>query len=320
MTRSRIRGSLAATIASLFAAPALWGQAAAPPPAAVDPAPAPAATNESAAELPDFDALHARNLEAMGGAEAIEAIGDMTITGFVEVPAMGMKGTMKAYHRKPSMTVSTVVLPGMGEIRSGSNGEIGWSIDPMRGPALTEPKELAQQRAMERLSSARMNPREVFPEIEVRSVKEFAGHPCYEVSFKSPDLSLIAFYNLESALINGMRMTMNSPLGEIPMEITVSDYKPFGAILQPTLTSVSVMGQKQNVGIESITFDEIDPAVFTLPEAIEGLIAAKKQAADGDGSAPSAESSDDQPTDPPARRPRPRPRPKKDAPATAPAP
>lgn len=319
MNHHRLRGAAAATLASLIALPAL---AQSP---AVAPAPAAATPALTKADLPTFEEIHARNLEAMGGAEKLEAIEDMTIVGFMEMPAMGLKGAMKAYHRKPDLMTSTITLPGLGEIRSGTNGTVGWSIDPMRGPALTEPKELAQQRAMERLSAARMNPREVFPEIEVLSVKEFGGRPCYEVSFKGPDLALVGFYDVETSLVGGMRMTMSSPMGEIPMEILVSDYKTFGEVLQPTRTTVNVMGQQQVLAIEEVTFGAIDPAVFELPDAIKGLVAAKEaekkaaEAGDASPDAPAATPSGDPTTDQPARRPRPRPRPKADAPADAPA-
>jgi hypothetical protein len=324
MNHHRRRGVAATAFASLIALPAL---AQSP---AVAPAPAAATPALTKADLPTFEAIHARNLEAMGGAEKFEAIEDMTITGFMEMPAMGLKGAMKAYHRKPDLMTSTITLPGLGEIRSGTNGTVGWSIDPMRGPALTEPKELAQQRAMERLSSARMNPREVFPEIDVLSIREFGGRPCYEVSFKGPELSLVGFYDVETALVGGMRMTMSSPMGEIPMEILVSDYKTFGDIMQPTRTTVNVMGQQQVVGIEDVTFGGIDPAVFELPDAIKGLVAAKEaeqkaaEAGADDAAAPAAKDGGDATSDTPARRPRPRPRPQAtppaDAPATAPTP
>ncbi|MGA1393203.1 MAG: hypothetical protein ACO38W_08620, partial [Phycisphaerales bacterium] len=111
MSRHRLRGAAATTLASLIALPAL-----AQSPAAA-PAPADAAPAAAKADLPTFDEIHARNVEAMGGAKMLEAIEDMTITGFMEMPAMGLKGTMKAYHRKPNQMTSTITLPGLGEIR-----------------------------------------------------------------------------------------------------------------------------------------------------------------------------------------------------------
>ncbi|MEY3025068.1 MAG: hypothetical protein RJA16_1894, partial [Planctomycetota bacterium] len=78
------------------------------------------------------------------------------------------------------------------------------------------------------------------------------------------------------------------------------------------------------LGIEDITFGEIDAAVFEMPDAIKGLVAAKQKAAEeaakqGDA-APEAKDGGTATDDKPARRPRPRPRPKTDAPATAPTP
>ena len=96
-------------------------------------------------------------------------------------------------------------------------------------------------------------------------------------------------------------------------------------MLQPTRTTVNVMGQQQVLAIEEVTFGAVDPAVFELPDAIKGLVAAKEaeqkaaEAGEGDAAAPAAKDGGDATSDTPARRPRPRPRPQGTPPANAPA-
>ena len=317
-TRLRRLRPLAACTLLLAGAPAFAQTPATAPKA---PASAPSAPKAAAPALPTFEEIHQRSLEAMGGKEAMEKIEFTTVTGFMEMPAMGMKGAMKTQVAVPNRQRTTMTLPGLGEIQQGMNGDVGWSIDPMRGPALTEPKEMAQQKTLEELSNGRLDPREVFPTIEVRSLGDFAGRPCYEVFLKNDDLEMTSFYDAKTYLVAGVRMTMESPLGQIPAEVVIEDYKKQGDLMLPGRSTTRVMGQEQVVVFESYSFDPIDESVFELPDAIKGLLAAREareQAAEIEGENGNAGTATDDA--PPARRPRPRPRPKTDAPSTAPTP
>lgn len=295
----------------LLASPAL-AQSPAAAPTASETAP----TTTDTAPLPTFDEIHRRSLEAMGGAEAMEKIEFTTVTGFMEMPAMGMKGAMKTQVAVPDRQRTTMTLPGLGEIQQGMNGDVGWSIDPMRGPALTEPGEMAQQKTLEELSNGRIDPREIFSTIEVKTLADFAGRPCYEVFLKNDELAITSFYDAKTFLVAGMRMTMESPLGQIPAEIVIEDYKKHGDLMLPGRSTTRVMGQEQVVVFESYSFEPIDESVFELPDAIKGLLEARKaqeqtveNAKDADAVGVGATSDA-----PPARRPRTRPRPKTDAP------
>jgi hypothetical protein len=318
-TRLRRLRPLAACTLLLAGAPAFAQTPATAPKA---PASAPSTPKAADAELPTFEEIHQRSLEAMGGKEAMDKIEFTTVTGFMEMPAMGMKGAMKTQVATPDRQRTTMTLPGLGDIMQGMNGDVGWSIDPMRGPALTEPKEMAQQKTLEELSNGRHDPREIFPTIEVRSLGDFAGRPCFEVFLKNDDLEMTSFYDAKTFLVAGMRMTMESPLGQIPAEVVIGDYKKQGDLMLPGRSTTRVMGQEQVVVFESYSFDPIDDSVFDLPEAIKGLLAAREAQKNAEGNDEDGAGDGDAATDdaPPARRPRPRPRPKTDAPSTAPTP
>jgi len=260
----------------------------------------------------------------------MEAMKFVTTKGFMEMPAMGLKGAISTQVKLPDHTLTSIELPGMGTMLQGTSGDVGWTIDPMRGPALVESSQLAQQRMFEKLTRNGSDPRTVFKEITIVGLKDFAGRPCYEVAFKSDDMSFTSFYDAATFLTAGLRMTMASPMGDISAEMVLSDYKAFEvaegvSMQQPTRTTMKVMGQEQVVVIEEMSFAPIDDAVFALPPAITALIAAKEQQAQqpkdastpaaGDATAPTAPANGDQPGTK-----RPRPRPKQDQPSTAPTP
>jgi hypothetical protein len=73
-------------------------------------------------------------------------------------------------------------------------------------------------------------------------------------------------------------MTTQSPLGKIQVETVLSDYRDFGGLKVPVKTELSMMGQKQVLAIESVTYDAIDPKVFELPAAVKALVAAPADA------------------------------------------
>ncbi|MFM8641819.1 MAG: hypothetical protein ACKOEP_03155, partial [Phycisphaerales bacterium] len=147
------RPSIGATfLASSLAVAAVYAQApAAPAKPAVPPAstPAPAAPAAPAVppapagprklahdgDLPAAKAVFAKHLAAIGGEEAWAAKTGMVSTGSMEIPAAGLKGTMKMSAMVPAKVLVEIDLPGMGKTASGFDGTTGWTSDPMRGPS-----------------------------------------------------------------------------------------------------------------------------------------------------------------------------------------
>lgn len=58
------------------------------------------------------------------------------------------------------------------------------------------------------------------------------------------------------------------------VNITMSDYKEFGAVMLPTSTSMNMvsMGMEMIQTVESVTFDDVDPSVFEPSDAIKAML------------------------------------------------
>jgi hypothetical protein len=61
-------------------------------------------------------------------------------------------------------------------------------------------------------------------------------------------------------------------MGTISVTTALSDYKKFGAIMQPTTLSQSLMGAKIVMTITSVEANKVDPAVFELPAEIKAIV------------------------------------------------
>lgn len=276
--------SLAVTSGTVAQAPA----PAAPPAPAKPAAPAPAAPAAPAAPGPQFKEitfegtkpaaaeLFGKHLEASGGEAAWSGKTSMRSTGAIEIPAAGLKGSMTLLAMEPDRMLVTMELPGMGETRTGSDGTTGWSIDPMRGPALMDEMQLADIKRDANFRRDLMLAKDA-GNAEVLGLFEFEGTPCWRVKVTGAGSAKEThhFYAKDSGLLTGMSMRMATPMGEIPAVIVVGDYKDFGDVKLPAKTVTKVMGQQQVMTTDTVTWGGIDEKSFELPAEIKALKAAK---------------------------------------------
>jgi hypothetical protein len=274
-----------ALLASFAVASAAGAQAPAPaaPPAPAKPtAPAPAASGPQFKEIafegakPAAAELFRKHLDASGGEAAWSSKTSIRSTGAIEIPAAGLKGSMTLVAMEPDRMLVTMELPGMGETRTGSDGTTGWSIDPMRGPALMDEKQLADIRRDANFRRDLVLAKDA-GNAEVLGLFEFEGAPCWRVKVTGAGSTKEThhFYAKDTGLLTGMSMRMATPMGEIPAVIVVGDYKDFGDVKLPAKTVTKVMGQQQVMTTDAVTWGGIDEKSFELPAEIKALKAAQ---------------------------------------------
>jgi hypothetical protein len=240
--------------------------------------------------MPSAKEILAKHLDAIGGEKAWEAKTGMKTAGAMEVPAAGLKGTMKMTAMAPAMVLVEIDLPGMGKTASGFDGTTGWSSDPMRGPSLMEADQVAQLKRdgnFRRDLDLARDPGAA----EVLGLFEFEGTPCWQVRTPWADGSEATnYYEKESGLMKGMSMSAATPMGELPVTIVTGDYKDFDGVKVATRTVTKVMGQQQVMTIETVEWNGAKADDFALPAEIKALRDAPKapSAPVGDAAAPKA--------------------------------
>jgi hypothetical protein len=256
------------------------------------PAAAPAQTAPAApkADLPSAASLFEKQLAASGGREAFEAITAMSSTASMKMPAMGVNGTMTAHFSAPKDGASAFVvlmnLPGIGDVKTGFDGTVGWSMDQMRGPRLLEGKELEQ---IKNDSDFRreMSLHTQYESATVVGLSTWADKPAYEILLKGrkggdPAQSVTVFLDQATSLMTGMRMMAETPAGQVPVVTTIREYKGFegpkGTVQLPVKTELSFMGQQQLLEVQTVEFKPIDAATFALPAEIAALVKARNEA------------------------------------------
>lgn len=115
-------------------------------------APASSQTTKEAKEL------LAKWVEAQGGAKALEAIKDTTLTGAMQMVSMGINGSITICQKEPNKMRLDIEVMGM-VITQAYDGEVGWWINPQTGATETLPDNAAQEIKRQALGNdALLNP------------------------------------------------------------------------------------------------------------------------------------------------------------------
>ena len=98
--------------------------------AAQAPAPKPAASDTA---LPAIDQVLDKCVAAMGGKEALARITSRQAKGTFELASMGVTGTVTVLSKAPNRAATITDIAGFGAFRTGFDGTIAWSDNPMAG-------------------------------------------------------------------------------------------------------------------------------------------------------------------------------------------
>jgi hypothetical protein len=171
------------------------------------------ATADAQEALPEARQLVARYVEAIGGREAVLNQGSSRSVGTFEMPAMGIKGEMEVISARPNLMKTVITIPGLGVIRSGYDGTVGWEVSPMTGARLYEGNELAAMKEQLDPRAAVRDPA-LFRSMETVERTEMGGQPCYRVRLVwESGREAYDCYHVESGLMVANVSTQESPMG-----------------------------------------------------------------------------------------------------------
>ena len=231
-----------------------------------------ARATDSPAALPAAGEVIARSIEALGGREAILRYSSRHETGTFGIPAQGINGSAELFAAKPNRLLIKINIPGIGDVLTGFDGQVGWSLNPMVGPQLMEGQQLAQAREMADFYLA-LHEEEKYQSLETVERTEFEGTMCYKLRLVSKSgLERFEYYAVDSGLMMGMTTSAETPMGSVPVRTVVSDYKEFGGLLYATKSVQKTGGQEIVITLASVEHDTVDDSVFELPPEIKALL------------------------------------------------
>jgi hypothetical protein len=223
--------------------------------------------------LPSGRAIIDRYVQAIGGRDAVMRNSSIRYIGNFEMPAAGMKGNLTLVQAVPNKMAMTIELPGMGQMVTGFDGAVGWSINPMQGPRVLEGKELEQLRE-DAGPAAMLRPADRIRSAETVELTTMNGQSCYRVkiTYHSGRESFDC-YSPETGLLVGMTQTQESPMGSVQVTTLFGDWKEFGGLKTATKLRQQMLGQEQILTIDRLEFNGPEDAkALEVPEQIKPLV------------------------------------------------
>jgi hypothetical protein len=227
----------------------------------------------AAADLPSGEDLLRTFIERSGGAEAYARAKSVEMTGRVEIAGRNIGGKVSMIEEgKKSWTA--MELPGIGTIEMGSDGDTAWENSALQGPRIVEGEEKS---AMERSSSFSLvtSWREQYKTIRTAGEETVDGKAAWKVEMTPKEGNVENFdFDKDSGLLVRIAMVMSSPLGEIPTDMTFSDYRMVDGIRTPFITTQNAMGQKIVMTFDKIVYNApVAAGRFDLPDAVKAVLA-----------------------------------------------
>lgn len=216
----------------------------------------------AAQDLPAAQQVIDRYVEAIGGRDRVLAIQSRRLT--YEISAGGQTIGMVGLQRRPNLGVVTMST-GMGDIRSGFDGQTGWVISPM-GPQLMEGPAAEEVRIRSAFDADMLF--DVFQTRETTERAEFAGKACWKVRMvTAAGTEAFRCFDVETGLLVALETTQNG----VPVTAIYDQFREFDGIKYPSRFTSSAMGQEAVTTLTNVEHVDIPASEFALPEAVKAL-------------------------------------------------
>jgi hypothetical protein len=215
-------------------------------------------------------------VKASGGVDAFKAVRSMRARGSLNIPSQGLSGGFEMVAARPNKTLTRVTIPGIGNLEEAFDGKVGWSIDPLSGPALVLGKSLTE-RADEAWFDAPLHEDGFVKTLTVVGRELFDNRPAYRLKVVlASGTEQFEIFDVENGFQIGLEATREMPFGPVPTVTIFRDYRRFGALTLPTTVVQRLLGLNQSieqvVTFSAYEFDGVAANAFDMPPAIKALI------------------------------------------------
>jgi len=221
---------------------------------------------------PAAEALIARHDSLVGGRAAFERLTSMRLVGTFGVPMVGLEAPLEIVKVRPGRFLLRATLGPMGELLTGHDGTVAWSIQPGQGPRVLQGPEAAMLATQADFFSD-LHDLQQFTSMEVRPVERFEGRDAYPVRLvrRSGEV-LTEFFDAVTGLSAGVRTSVEGPQGPMEVVAVLADYQRFGDLLLPTTRIQRTSMLETVLRVTTVEYDRADAAATALPESIRALV------------------------------------------------
>ncbi len=215
-------------------------------------------------------ALLAKMIEAQGGAKALAAVKDTTITGTLQMTQMGMNGTVTLYQKEPNKMRIDIEVMGMA-ITQAYDGETAWMTNPQTGAAEALPENYVKEFKRQALGNDSLLNPEKYGITYAAKGKEKIGEIEYLVLEQTmSDGHQLTFYLDPSTYLpyKTKGMTLGQAGVEVMAESILGDYKKVdGIVMAHSLTTYQDGQEYIKMTFTKVAFNSnLEDSFFVMPK------------------------------------------------------
>jgi hypothetical protein len=230
-----------------------------------------------AADLPSADKLLQLSLERSGGAQAIAKAKNAVMTGTVEMAGHNITGPVELY-QEGSKSYTVITVPGIGKMEEGFDGETAWDMNALQGARIKDGEEKANIERSSKISVL-SSWRDYYKQAKTVGSEDVGGKPAWKVEMTPKEGKPEVFYfDKDTMLLVRTTAIVATPLGEIPVEAMMGDYRVVDGIKTPFTMTEKAMSQVMVMKFDKVQYNvPIAADRFDLPPAVKALAAKRKQ-------------------------------------------
>lgn len=220
-----------------------------------------------AAALPSVDQVLDKYVQSLGGKAAIEKLSSRVSKGTFEA-SQGVSGEIQFFSKAPNKTTLVVDLSGLGQIRQGFDGTVGWADNPQTGPRdMTGQELLVTKRGAEFYQAIKL--RALYPKMVVQGKQKVGEHEAYLIEADPGDGSLRRMYfDTATGLLVRNEIERDTGQGRGTFETELDDYKEVDGVKLPFTVRQSNPGVSFTIKITEVRHNvPIDDSKFAKPAA-----------------------------------------------------
>ena len=227
----------------------------------------------AADNLPLPSVLFANHIEAVGGEESIRAHTMRTANGSLIINAYGIIGELNMVAAAPNKLVTNIELGQFGTSRSGYNGTVGWTMDPMSGNRVLQGEALKGMIKSADFYSDNLHLGVDAVNIETVETVIFNDGEHYRVLLINADGDeSYLYFSKETGLLSGSDTMTLGASGMVPTQIRLENYVEYEGVKSARKISSTQGGVETIIEIDSVSYDAIPENAFELPAEIQAFV------------------------------------------------
>ncbi len=225
---------------------------------------------------PSGESLMQRFIQNSGGATAFANAKNLSMTGTLSIAGRNIGGSVTVIEAGEK-SYTAMDLPGIGKLEEGFDGVNGWQNSAIEGPRILEGDE---KRAIQTASSLGLMTswKSIYKGARTLGEDKVDGHAVWKVEMTPNEgKPETFFFDKDSGLLLRIAMTLSTPLGEIPTQVTMSDYRAVSGIQTPATMTQNAMNQSIEMHFDKIVYNTTLPAnQFDPPGEVKALLDKRK--------------------------------------------